>query len=67
MLTEEVPNGAETLRRLVEEVYDLVEDHLPEVDVDRLRSIFRWRRQAWDAPPPEALPPVSGGFARRGG
>jgi hypothetical protein len=56
VLTSDVPTGAETLRRLVEEVYDLVEAQLPEIDVVRLRSIFRWQRQGWDAPPPEALP-----------
>jgi hypothetical protein len=56
VLTDDVPAGAETLRQMVEEVYDLVEAQLPEVDVARLRSIFRWRRQAWDAPPPQALP-----------
>lgn len=56
VLTEDVPDGAETLRQLVEEVYDLVEAELPEIDVARLRSIFRWRRQPWDAPPPAALP-----------
>ena len=56
VLTDDVPGGAEALRQLVEEVYDLVEGQLPEIDVARLRSIFRWRRQAWDAPPPEALP-----------
>jgi hypothetical protein len=56
VLTDDVPAGAETLRQLVEEVYDLVEAQLPEIDVARLRSIFRWRRQAWDGPPPEAQP-----------
>lgn len=56
VLTSDVPTGAETLRQLVEEVYDLVEGELPEIDVARLRSIFRWRRQAWDAPPPATLP-----------
>jgi predicted nucleotidyltransferase len=56
VLTSDVPTGAEALTQLVEEVYDLVEERLPEVDVVRLRSIFRWRRQPWDAPPPEALP-----------
>jgi hypothetical protein len=56
VLTDDVPAGAETLRQMVEEVYDLVEAQLPEIDVARLRSIFRWRRQAWDAPPPQALP-----------
>ena len=56
VLMKDVPTGAETLRQLIEEVYDLVEAEVPEIDVARLRSIFRWRRQAWDAPPPEALP-----------
>lgn len=55
VLTAEVPAAAAVLRDLVEEVYDLVEGQLPEVDVNRLRAIFRWQRQAWDALPPGAL------------
>ncbi len=55
VLTADVPVAAEALRGLVEEVYDLVERHLPEVEVGRLRAIFRWQRQAWDAPPAGAL------------
>jgi hypothetical protein len=54
--TADVPAAAEVLRELVEEVYDLVERQLPEVDVDRLRSIFRWRRHEWDGPPPVGFP-----------
>jgi hypothetical protein len=56
VLKSDTAAGAGTLRQLVEDVYDLIEERLPEIDVVRLRSIFRWRRQAWDAPPPEALP-----------
>lgn len=42
------PDGAEILRELVEETYDLVEVHLPEVDVARLRDLFRSERQPLD-------------------
>jgi hypothetical protein len=56
VMTAEVPAAAEVLRELVEEVYDLVERELPEIDVSRLRSIFRWRRQQWDSPPPVGFP-----------
>lgn len=44
-------DAAEMLRRLVEETYDLVEMHLPEVDVDRLRTLFRAGREPLDRPP----------------
>jgi hypothetical protein len=54
--TAEVPAAAEALRVLVEEVYDLVEAHLPEVDINRLREIFRWERHPWDSPPPMRFP-----------
>ena len=37
------------LRPLVEETYDLVERHVPGVDVERLRRIFRYERPLWDA------------------
>jgi hypothetical protein len=33
---------------LVEETHDLVEAHLPEIDVDRLREILRYERPLWD-------------------
>jgi hypothetical protein len=46
-----VPEGAAVLRTLVEETYDLVELHLPEVDVEHLRTQFRSDRQ-----PLEELP-----------
>ena len=45
------PDGAEILRELVEETYDLVEVHLPEVDVARLRDLFRFERQPLERPP----------------
>ena len=44
--------GAERLAALVEETYDLIEQHLPGVDVERLRRIFRYRRPVWAKPPP---------------
>jgi nucleotidyltransferase-like protein len=36
------------LADLVEETYDIVERHVPGVDVERLRAIFRYRRPLWD-------------------
>lgn len=47
--------GEETLRRLVEDVYDLIQRHVPGIDVERLRRIFRYRRPLWDAMPPAGL------------
>lgn len=43
-------DGAEELRCLVEETYDLVEFHLPEVDVPHLRALFRAARHPLDEP-----------------
>lgn len=43
--------AAAALRELVEETYDLVEVHLPEVDVERLRTLFRADRRPLDAFP----------------
>lgn len=48
----EPAEGARQLTALVEETYDLVEQHVPQVDVDRLRRIFRYRRPFWEQPPP---------------
>ncbi|HEX2187178.1 MAG TPA: hypothetical protein VHN78_16925 [Chloroflexota bacterium] len=39
--------AAATLTALVEESYDLVTQHLPEVDAERLRAIFRFARRPW--------------------
>lgn len=44
-------SAAVLLTQLVEETFELVEVHLPEVDVERLRRIFRHRR-----PPLDQLP-----------
>jgi hypothetical protein len=48
------PHAAtQELITLVEETYDLIEKAMPEVDVDRFRFFFRYRRQPWDQPPPD--------------
>jgi hypothetical protein len=41
------------LTLLVEQTYDLIEQAMPEVDVERFRFFFRYRRQSWDKPPPD--------------
>lgn len=43
--------GAEVLRTLIEETFDLIEVHLPEVDVDGLRMTFRSGRRPLDELP----------------
>lgn len=43
--------GAQQVTQLVEEVYKLVEPHLPEIDVKHLREIFHYRRPLWDESP----------------
>jgi len=48
----EPANGAQQLSTLVEESYDLVEQHLPQVDVAWLRAVFHYRRPLWDHAPP---------------
>lgn len=45
------PEGAAALGGLVEETYDLIEVHLPEVDVERLRTLFRSDRRPLDTLP----------------
>jgi hypothetical protein len=45
-------DGAQQLVALVEETYDLVEQHVPGIDVERLRRIFRNKRPFWEQPPP---------------
>lgn len=47
----ESPDAERVLSDLIEETYDLVEAHVPGVDVDRLRNIFRYRRPLWDNHP----------------
>jgi len=43
------PEAAAALSELVEETYDLVAEHLPEADPERLRTIFRFARTPWPA------------------
>ena len=50
--------GSLEVSAIVEEVYDLIEVELPEIDVDWLRTVFRYRRPQW-----EQAPPIQGGFA----
>lgn len=47
----EPEKGAQTLSELVEETYALIETHLPEIDVDWLRQVFRYQRPILDQPP----------------
>jgi|SRR6266508_1899914 len=47
----EPTEGAYQIAALVEETYDLVEKHMPTVDVDWLRRVFRYRRPVWSEPP----------------
>jgi hypothetical protein len=44
--------GGRQLAAMVEETYDLVAEHLPAVDVAWFRRVFRYRRPAWEHPPP---------------
>lgn len=46
-------DGAQLISELVEETYDLIEDSGLDVDVARLRSIFRFSRTPWGATPPQ--------------
>ena len=43
--------GAHILTALVEETYNLIETHLPEVNVKWLRQVFRYQRLALDQAP----------------
>lgn len=44
----EPERAIEEMRALVEETYDLIERELPEVDVEWLRRVFRYRREEWE-------------------
>jgi hypothetical protein len=44
--------GAHALTMLVEETYALVEQHVPQVDVEWLRAVFHYQRPIWDHAPP---------------
>ena len=52
--------GAREVSAIVEEVYDLIEGELPEIDVDWLRTVFRYRRPQW-----EQAPPIQSGFTNQ--
>ena len=44
--------GAQEVAALVEETYGLIEQMLPEIDVEWLRAVFRYRRPQWAEAPP---------------
>lgn len=44
--------SAQELSTLVDETYDLVEYHVPQIDVVRLRTILHYQRPLWDDVPP---------------
>ena len=44
--------GAQLLAELVEETYDLIEVHMPDADIEWLRSVFRYQRPVWAERPP---------------
>ena len=43
-------SGTQELRQLIEETFDLVEAHLPQIDLQPQREIFRRPYQQWDVP-----------------
>jgi hypothetical protein len=45
--------GALIVSGLVEETYDLLDRSDIDIDVERLRSIFRYRRSTWGTTPPD--------------
>ena len=47
----EPEQGARELEALVEETYALIEAEMPEVDVEWLRRVFRYKREPWDGAP----------------
>jgi len=44
--------GAESIIKLVDETYDLIEKHMPEINVKWLRNVFHYERPAWENQPP---------------
>lgn len=57
-ITEFAPElAAESLRILVEETCDLVDQYVPGVPVARLREQFRRQQPQWDTQPPPVHPP----------
>ncbi len=49
----DVATAERILGELIEQTYDLIERHMPQIDVARLRRIFRYRRPLWDTLPPD--------------
>ena len=47
--------GVSLIYDLVDDTYDLIEAHYPELNVARLRSIFHFKRQYWEKPPANIL------------
>lgn len=43
-------SGTQELRQLIEETFDLVEEHLPQIDLQPQRETFNRPYQRWDAP-----------------
>lgn len=58
VFTSPTHEGAAELRNLVEETYDLVNVHLPEVDVEHLRTLFRSERRPLDTLPSDRRSPA---------
>ena len=52
--------GVEAYRAVTEEVFALVERHLPDIDVAEPRAFFRYRRPLVEHPLLDALPPAPG-------
>lgn len=48
-------SGTRELRQLVEETFDLVEEHLPQVNLAPLREAFELPYQAWELPSDDQL------------
>jgi hypothetical protein len=44
-------DGARELKALVEETYALIEAQMPEVDVEWLSRVFRYKREPWREEP----------------
>ena len=47
VFTESPSDGAKILTELIEETYSLIDTHLPEVNVEWLRTVFRYEREDW--------------------
>ena len=45
-------DGANSIVKLVDETYALIEQHMPEIDVRWLRRVFHYERPSWEQKPP---------------